>query len=506
MIHSKRVVVVGATGFVGKHLMNVLMGEFPILAIARRHPSACGAPEHHDIQWLQADITDRPNFLRTFKEHVPPGSANILVHLAAYYDYDEGEKAEYRRVNVEGTKTVLDAAKNSGIPHLVFTSSLAACQYPSNGKYLDESTPPDGDHIYSRTKAEGEQILTSYSHDFHYITLRFPALFSDWCEYLPLYYFLDSWWSDGINSRILAGKGQSAIPFLHVDDAVFFVRKLIHHFEYLPSGSILIPSWDGATSHEELFKAATEAYFGESRKPVFLPRSLCRSGIRMRRLAGQITNHVPFEAPWMCSHIDRQLRVNAQKTRTVMQWEPRPRLHILNRMPFFVEHARADIVEWKRKNHILLYKHQDYTNLIIHRILSRHEEAIVNILEHVILSAGKERFEHHHHYEKEELRWNIRLTLHQLMNAILTRRKTVFISFCRDFAYRQYTAGFPWVEVRCHFEALMDACISRLELDSETGGNLEFRDILESTLAFGLDQMEDVFEFQSQMKFTNSIK
>lgn len=488
----------------GKRLLQMLKGEIPIVAMGRRHPSVCEAPEHPDITYVQADITQENHFMKKFKEVVPSGSADLLILLAAYYDFDEGEKPEYWQVNVEGTRTVLEAAKASKIPHVIFSSSVAACQYPPEGESLDESSPPDGDHIYARTKAEGERLLNEiYAEDFHYVIMRFPALFSDWCEYLPLYFFLDTWWSDALNARILAGSGKSAVPYLHVDDVVFFIRKLIHHMPYVPSGSVLIPSADGSVTHEELFRASTEAYFGDPRKPIFCPRPLCRVGISMRYMASRLTSETPFEAPWMVAHIDRQLRVDARKTRTLMQWEPRPRLDILRRMPFLVEHVKADIVEWRCRNHAILYKHADFSNLIIHRLLSTNENAILEQMEHCLLAKeNEENFPYFQICSGQERGWNCRLILHQLMNAILAKRKTIFTTFCRDFALKQYSQGISWEELRHIFEVLETTCVEIIAPDAKKEElEKELRDLLGGTLTFGKDQMEDVYEYQSQLKF-----
>ena len=104
---------------------------------------------------------------------------------------------------------------------------FAACELPPPGKTLDEMSPPDGRHIYAQTKRIGETMVGGYKDRFTPVIVRFAAMFSDWCEYPPLYMFFETWLSDAWNRHVLGGKGESAIPYLHVSDAVAFVVRLL---------------------------------------------------------------------------------------------------------------------------------------------------------------------------------------------------------------------------------------------------------------------------------------
>ncbi len=80
-----------------------------------------------------------------------------------------------------------------------FSSSVAACELPPRGKTLDETSPPDGRHVYAQTKRIGETMVGGYKDRFTPVIVRFAAMFSDWCEYPPLYMFLETWLSNAWN-------------------------------------------------------------------------------------------------------------------------------------------------------------------------------------------------------------------------------------------------------------------------------------------------------------------
>ena len=222
-----------------------------------------------------------------------------------------------------GLRNVLLLSSAIGVPRFIFSSSVAACRIPPLGHVITEETPPHGGHVYAVTKREGEAMMFEFSDRLHPVIVRFAALFSDWCEYPPLFMFLKTWLSSAWNRNILGGQGQSAIPYLHVKDLMFFLLEVIARFDTLRPCEILIASPDGATSHRELYEAATLAYAGSRQKPIFMPRPLCGPGMWARDLFGRLTGDRPFERPWMSEYIDTVMAIDASRTRRRLDWAPR---------------------------------------------------------------------------------------------------------------------------------------------------------------------------------------
>ena len=206
---------------------------------------------------------------------------DLVIHLAAHYDFTGDDHPEYERTNVIGLRHVLDQCRILRPRRFVFSSSVAACAFPPPGGALNELSPPDGDHIYARTKARGEAMLAEYRDAFPSVIVRFAALFSDWCEYPPLYMFLRTWLSRAWNRRILGGHGESAIPYLHVKDAMAFLRRIIALADRLDDGEILVASGDGCTSHRQLYDTAATYWNERAEEPLFTPRFLVRPGIEV---------------------------------------------------------------------------------------------------------------------------------------------------------------------------------------------------------------------------------
>src|SRR3989339_2012831 len=104
-------ILTGASGLLGKYLLDDLKNDFRIFAIARRSQHECNAPKHPNIAWMRSDISDLNSITRTFREIKTAGGADFLIHLAAYYDFENEYHPEYQRTNIDGTGNILMLAK-----------------------------------------------------------------------------------------------------------------------------------------------------------------------------------------------------------------------------------------------------------------------------------------------------------------------------------------------------------------------------------------------------------
>jgi dihydroflavonol-4-reductase len=131
-----RVYVTGASGFVGAHVVRELR--------------AAGA-EVED-EWI--DLLDRERLRRALR------GCEAVVHLAALYSY-EAPEAEHERVNIQGTRVVVDLCREVGVRRLVHTSTAGTCGPVPGRPATEEDGPPDWELAvpYKRTKLESERIV-----------------------------------------------------------------------------------------------------------------------------------------------------------------------------------------------------------------------------------------------------------------------------------------------------------------------------------------------------------
>src|SRR3954464_4638847 len=149
------VAVTGPTGEIGKPLMSELERRPEVESVLGMARGAFDPAEEgwEKVTYRRGDILDRGSLAALFD------GADVAVHLAfAIF----GSREETRRVNLQGTRNVFEAAINAGVQRLVYASSVAAYGFHSeNPQPLSEDVPARGSEgfYYSRQKAELEDLL-----------------------------------------------------------------------------------------------------------------------------------------------------------------------------------------------------------------------------------------------------------------------------------------------------------------------------------------------------------
>jgi len=489
MPESPKVVITGAAGFLGTRLIRLLREHHRIVAIDREPPGEIALAEDPQVQWHRIDLADSAAVQETFAQIRQQGGARALFHFAAYYDFTGEEHTEYQRTNIDAMRILLENCCDLGLERFIFASSVAACDYPAPGEAITEKTPPDGPHVYAASKRAGEEMLHEFADRVPSCIVRFAAMFSDWCEYPPLYFFMDTWLSDRWNARMLGGRGRSAIPFLHVRDATVFLRRVLDRAASLEPCEVLNASTNGAITHEQLFEVATTHYFGKKRRPIHMPRIMCGPGMWGLDLVGRILGNRPFERPWMAAHIDRQLTVDATHTQRRLDWEPHERLDILRRIPFMIENAKTSPMEWFGRNLEALEHHALRPRFRVYRLVQKYEIEIDRRFAELLASQENPRL------MIQDLETIRRSAMRALVQAIRTGEKSPFTSFCREYAERRVHAETRLDEVVRGIRALEQACLETLRKDPEADElKRELDDLIEFTIAFGIDQIQEIYE------------
>jgi nucleoside-diphosphate-sugar epimerase len=488
--------VTGASGFIGRHVLAALQRTHRIHAFARRSPAEARAPEGAGITWHQVDIGDEGPLSAAFQRVIDAGGADHVLHLAAYYDFAGREDPEYKRTNVDGMRNVLERCRALRPKQVAFASSLAACAFPAPGTVLNELSAPDGKHPYATSKRAGEAMLAEFAPDFPSVVVRLGAVYSDWCEFTPLYTLMRAWFSETWRARILAGHGTAALPYIHVRDVVSCLARVIEKSDTLGHGEVLLAGPDQAVSHRQLFEAAWDAYAGHHPEPILLPKLLVGPGLRMLGIFGRLGGQVPFEKPWMASYVDQAMPVDASQTRQRLSWEPNPRFAVLRRMPFLVENLKTQSQEWNRRNVAAMKSLRVPNHLRIFQLIEAHEDELVRVAVEMCTSAEtRARFPHYRGLAEDELATSARQTFTHLKNAVRTREKAVFRSHCEAVAARRFAQGLQVDEVVDINEVKRDACLRVLLSDHRARG-LEgpLIEAINGTFRMGIDQLYDTFD------------
>jgi len=128
-----KVLVTGATGFVGSNLAAALVARGDQVRVLRRATSRMAALQGLPVEYIVGDILDPDSLAAAVR------GCQAVFHVAATAEYWRSQRETIYRVNVEGTRNVLRTAMDYGVQRLVYTSSVAALGYPKRGTLANES-------------------------------------------------------------------------------------------------------------------------------------------------------------------------------------------------------------------------------------------------------------------------------------------------------------------------------------------------------------------------------
>jgi nucleoside-diphosphate-sugar epimerase len=150
--------ITGATGFVGGELARQLRAAGHDVRALVRDPRRATELAGLGVELIAGDLDDLDALRRLGLD------ADGLFHVAGWYKLGSRHPEQGRRVNVAGTRNVLTAAREVGVPRTVYTSTLAV-NSDTHGAVVDESYRFTGRHLsaYDLTKAVAHDIARDFA-------------------------------------------------------------------------------------------------------------------------------------------------------------------------------------------------------------------------------------------------------------------------------------------------------------------------------------------------------
>lgn len=168
---NKTIFVTGGAGYIGSHTCKAL-------AQAEYNPvifDDLSTGKSENVQWgdhIHGDITNPASVSKAIKETKPAA----IIHFAAKTIVPESINNPdlYQMVNVGGTINILNAMKEHGVPHIIFSSSAAVYGLHKNHRVAeDDETLPI--NPYGQTKLDAEFKIAEFAknNDIHFAALRY---------------------------------------------------------------------------------------------------------------------------------------------------------------------------------------------------------------------------------------------------------------------------------------------------------------------------------------------
>lgn len=148
-----KIFITGGTGFIGKYTTELLSKTNHQLKLFVRKSSNSSFLNKLNVATVEGDLNDRQSLLTGME------GCDSVINIAGHYTFWEPDKNIYSKINIEGTRNVMECALESGIKKVVHISTAGVFGKPAESPFTEESKfGPFQYSEYFRTKYEGDRI------------------------------------------------------------------------------------------------------------------------------------------------------------------------------------------------------------------------------------------------------------------------------------------------------------------------------------------------------------
>lgn len=246
-----KILITGASGFIGSFIVEeALRRGFDTWAAVRKSSSREWLKDER-INFIELNLSSKAQLVEQLKGH----AFDYVVHAAGVTKCLN--KADFRRINTEGTKNLVDALIETGmsLKRLVFVSSLSvfgAIKEQQPYEEIRETDTPQPNTEYGRSKLAAEQYLDSLGSRIPYIILRPTGVYG---PKEKDYYIMAK--SIKQHSDFAVGYRRQDITFVYVEDVVQAIFLALEKGEngrkyFLSDGQVYQSATFSKLIHEEL--------------------------------------------------------------------------------------------------------------------------------------------------------------------------------------------------------------------------------------------------------------
>lgn len=304
------VLITGATGQVGNAIARRLADDgVEVRALVRSPERARVLPE--GVQPVFGDVTDPPSLQSALD------GATTVYHAAGIPEQWRKDAGEFARVNVDGTRNVVEAALAAGVERFVYTSTDdVLVQAP--GATFDESalSPNPGATPYQRSKQEADRIVTAA------LDRGLPAVFLHPAGvYGPAPFLVK-----GLNDLLMQLAKRKTPALLPGGMAVAYSEDVadghVRAATQAPVGAryLLAESFQSLTDIARAVAAAEP----RAKVPRVMPLPVARAVSTVGERVAQVTGRPPMIPRSVLQFLERGSRPSGERARTELGWDPTP--------------------------------------------------------------------------------------------------------------------------------------------------------------------------------------
>lgn len=273
-----------------------------------------------------------------------------VIHLAAYYSFDQQHSPLYEKVTVQGTERLLKALQGFEVDQFIFSSTMLVHAPGKPGHPIKETDPVAPKWDYPLSKVHTEKAIHELRGNMSTVILRIAGVYDDHCNSIPISHQIQRIYEKQLESRLFSGDITHGASFLHMDDLIDAIALAVEKRKQLPPEEVFLIGEPKTLSYDQLQRKISQLLFQREFKTWRVPKLIAKLGAWLQ-------GHIPFMPkpfikPWMIDLADDHYELDITHARKVLSWGPKRSLEEI--LPKMIEELKKDPLAWYKINHLIV--------------------------------------------------------------------------------------------------------------------------------------------------------
>ncbi len=269
-----------------------------------------------------------------------------VVHLAAYYSFNQQHSSNYDRITVKGTERLLKGLQQFEVEQFIFSSTMLVYKPCKPGERITEKSPVEPKWDYPLSKVHTEAVIHELRGKTPSVILRIAGVYDDHCHSIPLSNQMQRIYENQLEAHVFAGDVTHGASFVHMDDLIDSIDLCVKKRKELPPELVLLIGEPVTLSYDQIQRLMQRLIHGQEWKTWSVPKPLAKIG-------AWCIQHLPFMSgsfiqPWMIDLADDHYEMDVTLAKQTIGWIPKRKLD--ETIPRWVKELKEDPIMWYDEN------------------------------------------------------------------------------------------------------------------------------------------------------------